>query len=507
MSLTPEQVIKRAEAAKADKAIFDTEISEVYDYVMPGRNAYFNKANGSRNDEQLFDDTAPNALKEFAGLLQSSLVRPYTNWASLSPGTEVKEEQHDEVNKALAPINTSMMKAIHHSNFDSQILEMFFDLGIGTGALLVTDGGSIDDPIKFEAIPLNEVYPELGAFGDIDTCFRMYSVIGRNIMQRWPDGKLNTVLKERIENNPGGKIELIEGVIFEPATKKTKKKYRYYVIAVGEKHEIISLDMKTSPWVIPRWDTRPGETLGRGPAWHLLPTIRMLNELSRMTMQNVEQSVNNMWLMNDDAMLDPGGINFEPNSIISAQWEGGNLPIQALQGNANFNIGELKIGQMQEKIERAFYVGQLGSITDSTKSATEISIRNQIRLQQMGSQFGRLQTEFINKLIGRVYDLLSNRNIVPKGLDIDGKVVAIKVEGALAKAQLQEDGQNFITFLTMVGQLAPNLLAVLVDEQAIVWLAESMGVPAGKMPTSDEIKSKLKAMAEMQQPPQMEGAA
>jgi hypothetical protein len=154
---------------------------------------------------------------------------------------------------------------------------------------------------------------------------------------------------------------------------------------------------------------------------------------------------------------------------------------------------------MAQDIKQAFFIGSMGNITDPTKSATEIAIRNQMRLQQLGAQFGRLQTEFINKLIRRVYSLLAERNLVPKELILDGKQIAIQVEGTLAKAQLQEDGQNTLNFLSVVGQISPNLVAMMATPDTLVWLAETMGVPPEKMPTSGELEEKLAAFAQAQQ--------
>ncbi len=259
MKLTAEQVIVRADAAKKDKAVFDSELQECYRYVMPSRNAYNSTQAGERGDNDLYDDTAPNALKEFAGLLQSSLCRPYTKWASLVPGANIPDTEKDEWRDKLAPVNEILINAIWQSNFDSQVLEMFYDLGIGTGSLLVTDGGSVDEPLKFQSVPFNEVYPELGAFGDIDTNFRCYTVIARNIMQRWPNGTLGEKLQKKVNDDPSAKIDIIEAVVFHPADKHNKAKYIYQVVAKEFKHEIYTYDMQESAWVTPRWDTRAVE--------------------------------------------------------------------------------------------------------------------------------------------------------------------------------------------------------------------------------------------------------
>ncbi len=214
---------------------------------------------------------------------------------------------------------------------------------------------------------------------------------------------------------------------------------------------------------------------------------------------NAEAQVNNMWLVNDSSGLNPDAIMFEPNEIITAEWEGNSVPIQSLGGNADFNVGQLMIKDMQQDIKDAFFIGSMGNMQDATKSATEISIRNQLRLQQLGAQFGRLQTEFVNKLIRRVYSLLADRGMVPKDLLLDGKQVSIQVEGTLAKAQTQEEGQNMLNYLSVIGGLAPNMVPMMMSPDSLVWLGETMGVPAAKMPTSSEIEEKMKAFAEAQQ--------
>lgn len=506
MALTPEQVIKRSEAAKADKSQFDSEISDICKYVMPGRNGYDNPGKGDRGDDKLEDDTAVNALNEFAGLLQSSLVAPYTHWAQLAPGTDIEETQHDELKTQLTPINNSIMTAIHHSNFDSQVLEMFMDLAIGTGALLVTKGLDSKSPLHFEAVPLYQIFPELGAFGQIDTCFRMFEVVGRNIMQRWADAKLSPKMMDDIDKNPGGERDIIEAVVIEPATSKTVTKYRYYVVDVKEKHELLSIEMTTSPWIIPRWVTRSGETLGRGPAWSSFPTIKTLNEMAGFMKEHGYLSVNPVVNVNADASLANGetSLSMEPGAINYLSGVDGD-PISVQHLNGDTRIGEEQIRLLQEKIDRAFYIDQMGGINDPIRSATEITIRNQKWLQKLGTQFGKLQTEFIQKLIERVYDIMKGFNLVPQELIIDGKSITIEVVGAIANAKKIEDAGKAIEFFSIIGQMAPNLLPAMITSDAIISIGAGMGVSPEHLGSSKALDDRLEEIAKAQQAMQ-EGA-
>ena len=508
MATTVEEICKRAEAAKGRKQQWDTELQDCYKYIVPGRDAFWYNTPGDRDNEDVFDDTAPNALRQWAGMMQNAICRPYTMWAKMAPGTDVEESQHDELRNQLAPLNKKIISAIWHSNFDSQVLEMFYDLGISTGALLCLDGGSSENPIHFQAVPLNEIFPEPGAKGTIETCFRYFNVAARNIMEQWPEAKPGEKLLQIIKERPGEEVEIIEAVVFEPGNREKKDNYKYSVVFKGDETEVYTEDMEVSPWIIPRMDVRPGETLGRGPGWSMLPTVKTLNQAMMYTLMNAEMSVSNIYTVLEDGVINVDNIELVPNSLIPVRSNGGTdgASIMPLPRAGDFNLNQIVIADLQQAVKDAFLVGQLGQITDPTKSATEMTIRNQVRLQELGVQTGRLITEFVNKTYKRVYHILSKYNEVPKDLKLDGKTVSIAVEGTMAQAQALEGANAYINFLQTAAAIQPELAPLLLKPDTIQDLGDAMGVPDGWLPDSTELDQAVQNIQQAQQQQQEQEA-
>ena len=75
-------------------------------------------------------------------------------------------------------------------------------------------------------------------------------------------------------------------------------------------------------------------------------------------------------------------------------------------------------------------------------SATEVSERMADLSRQIGSSFGRLQSEFVNPLLRRVIRILTKQGRIelPR---IDGKEVKVVPRSPLAQAQHQQVGFVF----------------------------------------------------------------
>ena len=90
MATDYEKIIKRADAAKADKHLWEDHIRECYRYAMPQRNTIDKWSKGARKTEFLFDSTAQDALEDFATRMESELVPPNINWMKLESGTDIR---------------------------------------------------------------------------------------------------------------------------------------------------------------------------------------------------------------------------------------------------------------------------------------------------------------------------------------------------------------------------------------------------------------------------------
>ena len=80
MATNYERLIKRVDAAKAKKALWEDHLRECYRYAMPQRNTIDKYTKGQKKREYVFDSTAEDSLEDFATRMESELVPPNIHW-------------------------------------------------------------------------------------------------------------------------------------------------------------------------------------------------------------------------------------------------------------------------------------------------------------------------------------------------------------------------------------------------------------------------------------------
>ncbi len=117
------------------KALFD----DCYELTMPGRETFEATTAGTSRTDSIFDETAVTGVQEFASRLQAGLVPTYAQWIDLAAGSDVPEEEREEVNDSLKGITKKVFDTLQNSNFNQEVHESFMDLSISTGVLLARD--------------------------------------------------------------------------------------------------------------------------------------------------------------------------------------------------------------------------------------------------------------------------------------------------------------------------------------------------------------------------------
>ena len=439
-------LLKRFKVAKQHRTSWEQHWKECYEYALPQREVFNTHAEGAKKNTKIYDSTALIATQRFASRLQSTLVPPFKKWAKLSAVSNVHKEFEHRINRGLEEMTDILFGYINQSNLATEAHEAFLDLAVGTGALLL-DEGEGDDLLKFTAVPLKELLVEDGPHGTIETVFRIHEHPARNIKQIWKKGKCSTQVMELVENKPDELVSIIEATVYNP----DKKIYEYVIIEEATQHVIFEDYFEISPWIVFRWSKVAGERFGRGPIMTALPDIKTANEVVKYVLKNAEKEIIGVYTAVDDGVLNPWTVNVESGAIIPVAAEGSLAP---LQSGGNFNVSELVLKDLRENIKKALFHDQLGPIEGPTKSATEVSIRQQELMSDIGSSFGRLQMEFINKLIRRAIDILQ-RNGKINPIKVRNQEIEVKVISPLAQQQDMDEVNKiaqFIQFAMMVGE-------------------------------------------------------
>lgn len=504
-----EKVLKRFKKAKSRKTNWAELYEDAQRYVAPHRENFNDDIEDNPGQEKagrglVFDATAINAVQKFASNLQSSLVPPMREWIDLKPGYLLEDVKGAE--EELAKVKKILFSALHNSNFDTQIAESFQDLSVGTGAMLVMKGTK-QQPFRFISVPLSQLYILEGPDGRPDTAYREWHLAVKNIEKTWPDAKLPKELQELMDSDPEKKIRLVEEIypddveLTKPSGKKKQKGYCYSVIAATGKHELVKREQASSPWVIFRWSTIPGEIYGRGPALIALPDIKTLNKTKELLLKAASIALYGQWLGDPDA-INLKGVKFSPATIIPAEGlaQGRGAPLQPLGTTTDINLAQLIISDLQNSINNMLFADPLGPIDLPVKSATEVSLRQQELAKRIGSSYGRLQYELIQPLVNRCLDILEELELIDlDSLRVDGQHLDIQHESPLARAQSEEEVLAITRYMEMIaGMYGPEALHLALPlEKLVQSLPQRLNIPNELIPTKTEIVQTKEAVGQV----------
>jgi hypothetical protein len=448
-------LLKRFEEAKKRKEHWVSLLQEAYDYAIPHRETFYKHHKGQKRNDHIFDSTAIEATKEFVSRIQSTVVPPWRDWTRLMPGAMLPEEiQEDvQVQEQLDDATKVFFTYLNHSNFALQSAEALMDYAVSTGCLLF-DEGDDENPFSFKAIPLAEVYPEEGPTTMIETVWREHEPLVRNIEHMYDDPDMGEELKKKAKDSPSARCTVIEGTVHVPGLEEP---YIAVAIELKTKRLLWAAQYKTTPWIVFRSPTVPGELLGRGPVLDVLPDIKTANKMVELILRRASYSVSGVYTAVADGVLNPYTMKLSPGTVIpvgSNDTRNPSIGLLPMGGEPDFSM--IVLEELRRNIKRALF-NNLRTAEGPVKTATEISIDNRELLEYMGASFGRLQTEFVERIVKRGVDILVRRGLIPP-MKINGTEITLQHTSPLARAQDFEEIENIERFIGLIGQLGPEAI-------------------------------------------------
>lgn len=486
--------------AKSKRQPFESGYQDCYDYALPGRTSFFARSPGDQAPE-IYDETAVVAVQEFSSRIQQGLIPNFSKWCKLAAGSEIPEDQRDEVDIELEKITEEVFTVINSSNFAQEANECLIDIAIGTACMEVREGDAVD-PVIFNAVPLPELAMLEAEDDSLGWFFRSRMMRVSDVAEKWK-GKLPAEMTVKAEANQKAgketKVEVVRCVYREPGP---ALKYKFYIFLPKEK---VMLEEQTfsgigaSPLIGFRWSKAAGEVWGRGPLFNVMPAVRTANLVVQMILENAEMAIAGVYTAEDDGVVNVNNIRLNPGTVIPVA--PGSRGLQAVGASGSFDVSQLVLGDMRNNIKRALFNEQLGSPDTTPMSATEVQQRMADLARQIGAAFGRLQVEFVNRVIQRVIFILKKQNRISVPV-VNGREVKIVATSPLAQAQAVEDINAVNNWLGLINQhYGPQVVQTETDSAHITeYLADKFGVPA-RLKRSDESKQQLmqSAAALMQQ--------
>ena len=340
----------------------------------------------------LYDATAADAADNLAASIYTLLTPPESMWLQLVGESELSQN---------ADYATTVLRAnLNDSNFYTTIHQCYMDLVIlGTACLFMAESPiGASSAFTFTAIPMNDIAILPNAV------FHTTSMPACEVLEKYPTWTPPANLRDTIRRDPETPLKLVQSLVGTEFTAW---------LDVGgdiENNIVATGTFETNPYIIFRWSVSSGELYGRGPVLRALPDIKTANKVVELVLKNATIAVSGIWMADDDGVINLQNINLTPGAIIPKAV--GSSGLTPLTSGADFDVSQLILKDLRERIRHALLADRLGLLSDKEMTATEIVARNADMMRILGATYGRLLHEFIRPLCDRGLQILARRGLI-----------------------------------------------------------------------------------------------
>lgn len=495
------ELLKRLETLKSERATLETNWRDSYHYSAPQRQQFKTKR---KEDEykDLYDTTLIESTQLLASSLQSGTVPANSQWFKMSAG--VDNTSIDSSDKWLEIVSTTMFKNIHNTNFDSEVYDYLTDLIVAGWGCLYID--MLEDKLNFRCWPIVNVY--LDSHNEqqtIDCVYREYTLTASQIKNTYPN------VSDSIEKSPDHKIfKLVHAIYpnkeYKPSkvSIKTNMPFKSIIIEQASRHILNESGYNTFPVVVSRFNKNYDNLYATGQVNQVLEDARIVNKMNKLLLNSAELNLGGIWIAKNDGVVNVNNLQLRPRTIIPANSVD---DIKRLDMNTNLNLSVELVSMYQMRIKRGMMSDQLTPINSSPLSATEVSARVNIIRNQLGSIFIRMQSEFLNNLLNRTFDLLLRANIIPAPpveLIQNRGEINFTFTNPLSQSNKLEsvtNTNNWLSIILPLSQVKPDILDNINFDNIVYTLQDALSVSTDFLLSKEELDAlrEQKAIQQEQQ--------
>lgn len=475
---------KRYNAAKYVADLWIPIMQACFFYAVPFRNRYYlpgKEFQGTAQNTRVYDTTAVEAVTVFVSKLHDTMTPPQVQWGFLEVDDSMvddpkKPENIQLIQEAQLILDAYMRRLfvyIHTSNFDVVINECYYDLSIGTSALVINQHTD-EQPFLCTSIPMDKLAIEEAVNGNVESWFRTWQNLKIvELHTRWPGIVLSPNLLSMIAADGDAVVRNIyEGVAYFV---NQPKKYCYSVWADNDL--LFEQWLESSPGIVWRFKKTNNETWGRGPVMEALPTIISLNEMARVELASANLNTFRPYMGFSDAVFNPHTFQLQPFTIIPIApiGTGGQVPLIPLPNSADPNFAQMTMADLRMQIKSLLFAEQpQDSKSVQPQTTYELSIKQQSLAEKIGPLFSRLQQEFLWPCIKRFAYILHTMGKLPYP-NVGGAPIIFKYKSPLAKAKGRADVESFTQWVQLMqGILGPQATTLYINPKTTPYLLGEM---------------------------------
>ena len=503
-------IIARVDVLEGERKVVEHTWQVIEQFVVPYRGKFFRTELQEQEVEwrkrDIYDDTAVKSNRRLAANLHSNLTSPTLNWFNITfRQDELNDDQ--QAREWIEECGEITYKALQDSNFNLEISEGYTDLCSFATMTIVEE---VEDEIEwkginFQAVPMRECFFEEDAKGQPMRFFRRIEYTPLQMVDKFGKENLPQDIVRRAEGHNTGDVK--EHVIFAIYKRDNRKDadtssmlaplarpYGYKYVLRKSKEQIGDEGgYYEMPAFVTRFAKTSGSMWGHGPAHVALADIMTLNELVYLDQRALEKAI------------DPPSLTTENGLMSDLDLEAGGLTVVAdidglrpYDNQAKFTVSRERIVDLQISINEAFYGDQLELKESPAMTATEVERRWQIMQKALGPTVGRIQSDLLDPMVQRTFNILLRAGQLPEMPEIVrsmGGTLDIEYTGPIPRSQKMDQADSIETWIAGVIALAeiyPDALDVPDIQTAIRVVGELKGVPSKVMRSEAEAKDRAK---------------
>ena len=504
------QLRKRLDAQKTDRTNIEGIWNWIEKFVVPYRGLFFT-ANTSETENdwrrrQLFDSTAVIANQNLAANIHANVTNPLIRWFNVRFRQSSMNDLH-EAKMWVQEVAELIYLALQESNFNLEANELYLDLtSFGTSFMaeeaIEDDIGAFKE-LAFECLPIYESFFDSDINGEVINYYRLMNWTPLQMVEKFGEEGVTQNIRDKAATAFGGTMreQVVYAIFkrdeFDPATTSTMQVlapdarpygYKYFLYAssemLGEEGGYYEM-----PIYVPRWRKAAGSMWGHSPAMVCISDVLTLNQLVELILTAAEKVVDPPILTTRRGVFGDVDLRAGGQTTVAAL-----NAIAPFESKARFDVSHLQKQELQNSINKTFFMDQLQLKESPAMTATEVNARVQLMQRLLGPTLGRIQSDWLDPLIERTFKILYRYGQLPRIPDVvtkGGAELEIEYLGTMARAQRYDEvaaTERWLGNITAMSEKFQDVTDVVNSDQAARDMGLSMGVPAKYMNSRDQVK-------------------
>lgn len=506
-------IIKGFDKAKSDKAVVESTWEDLIYFSMPRKRGVQSEIQpGEKTPSDLYDDTAIQSNLILAAGLSGYMTNASQRWFELRTRNENLMTLPD-VAEFFSKSAEVMYAVFSNSNFYQQIHEVYLDMGsVGTACMYEDD--DFKEVVRFYTRHPREIYIVEDDREDVTMVYRKFPMTAYAAYTFFGAENCGKAIVKAVEEDKdyNKSFDFIHYVCIRNKRDPRKidgknKPFASYWVSMADRKTVKEGGYEEFPYFCPRFYKNSGETYGYGPTHACYPSIKRLNNASELYEAAAYQDAYPPWLAEHDGLmgtldLRKDAVNYQRQPLSQGE------AVKSLKHDRNVQIGIDYMNRLEAKIKTAYFADLFLMLAQQApnRTATEVIEMVNERMLIMGPTLGRIQSELLNKIIYRTFNICLRKNMfppIPQALDgQDWDVVYVSPLAKAQRAVQAKDMQTFLTIIAQMAQMAPSVLDKINSDKAVDKFAKVYSVDPDLINDDDEVQN-IRAQKAQQQENQM----